>query len=153
MLYLLEEHHMKRLGIFCIILCAVYCIAPSALRSEVKIPAKAAITVYWRYVPVTMNPFEIKAPFDNSGTVKAAVSPFGGGGITGKQVISVINKKKTGRAVVRYRALFLKNQEDPSGKPSMSTIVVRNDDSFYDTYVINTKDEKLAIYVDVVVEK
>jgi hypothetical protein len=47
----------------------------------------------------------------------------------------------------------LKNGEDPSAKPSLASIVVRDNNSLYDNYVIKMKNNDLAIYVDVLVAK
>jgi hypothetical protein len=134
-----------------IILCGLS-LGPIAQNADAHIPIGAKIKVFWRFVPVEVNPLDIKETFENQGTVIAIKSAFGGGGITGKQIISLIKKNTTGTSIIRYRVLSLKSGEDPSAKPSLASIVVRNNKSMYDKYVIKTKNNDLAIYVDVLVE-
>jgi len=143
---------MKSFHLF-IILCALALIGPITLNADVNISIGAKIKVFWRFVPADLNPMDIKAKFDTHGTVTATKSPFGGGGITGKQIISLIKNKSTRKTIIRYRALSLKNGEDPSAKPSLASIVVLDNNSLYDNYVIKTKNNDLAIYVDVLVAK
>lgn len=121
-----------------------------ALHAEMKIPVNAKVTVYWRYVPAHVNPIDIKSAFDNSGDITAIKTSFGDGGITGNQVVTLIKKKQLKKKVIRYRALSLKNGDDPSGKPSLASIVVRDDESYYDNYIIKNRNNELAIYIDVI---
>jgi hypothetical protein len=144
---------MKSLYLFIIILSVMAFIGPITLNADVNISIGAKIQVFWRFVPADLNPMDIKAKFDSHGTITAAKSPFGGGGITGKQIVSLIKKNTTRKTIIRFRALSLKNGEDPSAKPSLSSIVVRDNNSLYDNYVIKTKNNDLAIYVDVLVVK
>jgi hypothetical protein len=139
---------MKKIFIPAALLITASLFIAGALLAELKIPAKAEIKVYWRLVPASMSPFDIKGKFTKNAMIEAVESPFGGGGIMGKQIVSIIKKNTTGRAILRLRALSLKNGDDPSGKPSMATIVVRDDESYYDNYIIKNKKDELAIYVD-----
>ena len=143
---------MQKIFYLFIIVCGL-ALGPTALYAEVHIPAGAKIKVFWRFVPAYVNPLDIRATFQNQGEITAIKSNFGGGGITGKQIIALIKKNTTRKSVIRYRALSLKNGEDPSAKPSLATIVVRNNKSMYDRCVIKTKNNDLAIYVDVLVER
>ncbi|MBP7738158.1 MAG: hypothetical protein KA369_19440 [Spirochaetes bacterium] len=136
-----------------IIIFASSIIYPFSVYSEVDIPVKAKIRVLWRYIPVDMNPLDIKEGFPHSGIVTASKSPFGGGGIKGKQIISLIKKKSGAIAISRCRALYLKDGEDPAYGPTLASIVIRNDNSLYDNYVITAKNGALALYVDVLVTK
>jgi hypothetical protein len=128
-------------------------IFPTTLRSEVSFPVKAKIKVFWRYVPVDMNPLDIKGAFINSGTITASKSPFGGAGITGKQIITLIKKKSINKLIIRYRALSLKDGENPANRPTLASIVVRDDNSLYENYVTKTNNGDLVLYVDVLLSK
>ncbi len=144
---------MKYTRHFLIIILTSTFFYPFTIRSEVNIPVKAKIRVFWRYIPIDKNPLDIKEGFTHNGIVTAAKSPFGGGAIKGKQVVAIIKRKSGAKSISRYRALSLKNGEDPSYGPTLASIVVLNDDSLYDNYVITTKTGDLALYVDVLVTK
>ncbi len=144
---------MKHTHLVLSLILFTFIIFPAALRPEVSFPAKAKIKVFWRYIPAYMNPLDIRETFKNSGSLSASKSPFGGGGITGKQIVSLIKKKSTNKTIIRYRALSLKNGEDPANRPTLASIVVRDDNSLYDNYVIKTINGDLALYVDVLLSK
>ncbi len=136
----------------CIIVGALS-LGPVALHAGVHIPVGAKIKVFWRFVPESVNPMDIREIFQNQGIITAIKSNSGGGGITGKQIIELIKKNTTRKSIIRYRALSLKNGDDPSAKPSLASISVRNNKSMFHKYVIKNKNNDLAIYVDVIVEK
>jgi hypothetical protein len=144
---------MKYSRLLSIFILAFIFIYPFAAYSEVDIPDKAKIRVYWRYIPVDINPLDIKERFSHSGIVTASKSPFGGGGIKGKQILSLIKKKSENKSISRCRALSIKNGEDPTYGPTLASIVIQDDDSLYDNYVITAKNGDLALYVDVLVTK
>lgn len=141
----------RNLMLLCIIVCCL--ISPSPLRPEVSISEKDDIRVYWRYVSTAVNPLDITSAFADDAVITASKSPFGGGTITGKQIVSLISKRAGNRMIVRMRVLSLKNGSNPSNKPTLSAISLRDDGSLYDNYVIKTKNGKLALYVDVLVAR
>jgi hypothetical protein len=143
---------MKQSLILSLIL-ALSLLFPAALRPEVSFPAKSKIKVFWCYVAADTNPLDIKEAFTHNGTVTASKSPFGGGGITGRQIVSLIKKQSMDKTIVRYRALSLKDDEDPAYRPTLASIVVRDDNSLYDNYVIKANDGNLALYVDVLLAR
>ncbi len=142
---------LKTLHIF--ILSVALSLGPAVLHGRVHIPAGAKIKVFWRFVPDDVNPLDIGELFQHHGTVTAIKSKSGAGGITGKQIIELIKKNTTIKSIIRYRALSLKDGDDPAAKPSLASITVRNNRSVYDTYIIKNKNNDLAIYVDVVIER
>jgi hypothetical protein len=144
------EPRMKNIFFVSIIL-YVLTTAVTALHADVHIPVGAKIKVFWRFVPDDVNPIDIREIFQNLGFITAVKSNSGDGGITGKQIITLIKKNTTRKTIIRYRALSLKNGEDPSAKPSLASIAVRNNRSMYDKYIIINKNNEMAIYVDVLV--
>jgi hypothetical protein len=144
---------MKYNHFFVSFLLFIFILFPSTTHPEVSFPVKAKIMVFWRYIPADMNPLDIKIDFTYNGTVTASKSPFGGGGISGKQIVSLIKKKSIDKTIIRYRVLSLKDREDPANRPTLASIVVRDDNSLYDNYVIKTNNGNLALYVDVLVSK
>ncbi len=126
---------------------------PAPTRPEITLPVKAKIKIFWRYVPADMNPLDIRGAFKHNGIVTASKSPLGGGGITGKQIVSLIKKKSNDKTILRYRALLLKDGEDPANRPTLASIVVREDNSLYNSYVIKNNNGDPALYVDVLVSK
>lgn len=132
---------------------AFFSFFPAPLIPDVSVPPKAKIKIFWRYVPAAMNPLDIRGAFRDSGTIIASKSPSGGGRITGKQVISLIKKKSINKTIVRYRAISLKNGQDPANLPTLASIAVRDDNSVYEDYVIKTAEGDLALFVDVLIAK
>ena len=143
---------MKNIFFVSIIVCVIT-IGLTALQADDRIPIGTKIKVFWRFVPDDVNPIDIREIFQNQGFITAVKSNSGGGGITGKQIITLIKKNTTRKTIIRYRALSLKNGEDPSAKPSLASIAVRNNKSMYDKYIIINKNNEMAIYVDVLVER
>ncbi len=126
---------------------------PAAVLPGVSIPAKARITIFWRYVPAAMNPLDIREAFRDSAAITASKSPYGGGSITGKQILALIKKKSIDKVIVRCRAISLKDRQDPTNLPTLASIALRDDNSLYHNYVIKTKNGDLALFVDVLLAK
>ena len=108
----------------------------------------AVIHVCWRMAEPE-NPFAAKGPFNCETTIKALDAPFPGGGVTGEQLMTVVEKVVEPGKIKEVRVRGLEAGKE-AGNPSASMITVDKDASeFYNNYAGRDKAGRLAIFLDI----
>ena len=149
---------MRKLNIWAAVLAAcllgiglpAYALAEDGPMAAVGVDFEpgAAIHVCWRMAEPG-NPFAAKGPFNCETTIKAVDAPFSGGGVTGEQLMTVVEKVVEPGKIKEVRVRSLEVGKD-AGNPSAGMITVDKDASeFYNNYVGRDKSGRLSIFLDV----
>jgi hypothetical protein len=106
------------------------------------------IYVCWRKAKAG-NPFLVEGPFNCETAITTVDAPFPGGGVTGEQLMSVVDKVVVKDSIieVRIRALEAGKSADDPGAGMMT--VDRDANEFYNNYVGRDARGRLVLFLDI----
>jgi hypothetical protein len=106
------------------------------------------INVCWRRTPPG-NPFLAAGPFNCDPVITAVDPPFPGGGVTGEQLMSVVDRVVVEGSVVEVRIRALEAGKD-AGDPAAGMMTVnREANEFYNNYVGRDAEGRLVLFLDI----
>lgn len=113
---------------------------------EVDFAPNTKIITCYRLVPTGSNPFTLQGEFSCSQSIVAIDAPFPGGGVTGKQIVELINKSKVKGEIKNIRAHNVVTEKPFKSGGAM--IVTGSDGNYYNSYVYKPESGDLKIYLD-----